>query len=53
MDEISQISAIFGFSSSLPFMGVVYWILALLLFLIGLEFLYLKIVDILHKKKQK
>jgi len=40
----------FGFSSSLPYMGVVWWILFLLLLLIGLGFLYLKIIDLLKKK---
>ena len=43
----------FGFSSELPFMGVVWWIVALLSLLIGLGFLYLKIVDILKKKNNK
>ena len=41
----------FGFSSELPFMGVVWWILLLLGLLIGLGFLYLKIIDLLKKKK--
>ena len=32
------------------FMGVVWWIITLLLLLIGLGFLYLKIVNLLKKK---
>ena len=43
----------FGFSSELPFMGVVWWILLLLGLLIGLGFLYLKIIDLLKKRKNK
>ena len=40
----------FGFSNELPFIGVVYWIILLLLLLIGLGFLYLKIVNVFKKK---
>jgi len=40
----------FGFSNELPFIGVMYWIILLLLLLIGLGFLYLKILSILKKK---
>ncbi len=40
----------FGFANELPFMGVMYWIILLLLLLIGLGFLYLKILKILNKK---
>ncbi|MCR5461706.1 MAG: Pr6Pr family membrane protein [bacterium] len=40
----------FGFSNELPFIGVMYWIILLLLLLIGLGFLYLKIVKILKNK---
>lgn len=40
----------FGFANELPFMGVMYWIILLLLLLIGLGFLYLKIIKILKKK---
>lgn len=43
----------FGFSSELPFMGVMWWILLLLLLLIGLGFLYLKIIDVLKKKYER
>ncbi len=43
----------FGFSSSLPYMGVAYWILALLLFLIGIGFLYRKLNTIIHKKNKE
>ena len=40
----------FGFSSELPFIGVVWWILLLLGLLIGLGFLYLKIINVLKNK---
>lgn len=40
----------FGFSSNLPFMGVVYWILILLIGLIGVGLLYVFIVNKLRKK---
>ena len=40
----------FGFASELPFMGCVWWILALLLFLIALGYSYLLIVDRIRKK---
>lgn len=44
----------FGFSNKLPFIGVMYWIiLLLLLLLIGLGFLYLKIINIFKKKYNK
>ena len=43
----------FGFSSKLPFMGVVWWIILLSLFLVGVGYLYLKISDILKKKLVK
>lgn len=43
----------FGFSSDLPFMGVMWWIITLLLLLIGLGFLYLKIVDLLKNKNNR
>ncbi len=39
--------------SSSAFMGVVWWILLLLGLLIGLGFLYLKIIDLLEKRKNK
>ncbi len=40
----------FGFSSELPFMGCMWWILLLLLLLIGLGFLYLKVVSVIKNK---
>ncbi|MBP5444668.1 MAG: Pr6Pr family membrane protein [Acholeplasmatales bacterium] len=40
----------FGFSNELPFIGVMYWIILLLLLLIGLGFLYLKIINVFKKK---
>ena len=43
----------FGFSSELPFMGVIWWILLLLGLLIGLGFLYLKIINVLKRKFEK
>jgi len=39
----------FGFSNELPFIGVFWWIILLLLLLIGLGFLYLKILNSLKK----
>ena len=42
----------FGFSDELPFMGCAWWIIAILLFLLGIGYFYLRILDIL-KKKQK
>lgn len=41
----------FGFSSQLPFMGCVWWILTLLLFLIGVGLTYLGLLDLLRRKK--
>ena len=43
----------FGFSSELPYIGVMYWIILLLLLLIGLGFLYLKIINVFKKKYNK
>lgn len=43
----------FGFTNELPYMGVMWWIILLLLLLVGLAFLYLKIIDILKNKLQK
>lgn len=40
----------FGFTNELPYMGCVWWILALFVFLILIGFLYLKIIDILKSK---
>ena len=41
----------FGFTKGLPFMGVVWWILALLLFLVLVSYLYLVILDRLKRTK--
>ena len=40
----------FGFSNKLPFMGVVYWIILLLIGLIGVGLLYVYIINLLRKK---
>lgn len=40
----------FGFSKELPFMGTAWWILALLLFLIGIGCLYLLLADFIKRK---
>ena len=40
----------FGFSSELPFMGCVWWILILLMFLLGIGFLYLWILGKIRKR---
>lgn len=40
----------FGISNELPFIGVVWWILILLIFLILVALLYLKIANIIKKK---
>ena len=42
-----------GFSSKLPFIGVIWWIILLLLLLIGLGFLYLKIIELIKRKSNK
>ena len=42
----------FGFSNELPFMGVVWWILLLLVLLIGVSLLYLLILDKLGSRKK-
>lgn len=41
----------FGFSKELPFIGCGWWILILLIFLIGVGLGYLKIVDLIKNKK--
>lgn len=41
----------FGFTNELPFMGSMWWILALLIFLIVVGYLYLKVLDIISKEK--
>ncbi len=41
----------FGFSKELPFMGCMWWIIALLIFLILVGLLYLWILDLLKKRK--
>lgn len=43
-------AGVFGFSSGLPFMGTAWWILALLIFLIIVGYIYLKIVDIIKHR---
>lgn len=43
----------FGFTGELPFMGCVWWILALLLLLIAVGYCYLLIADLISKKKNK
>ena len=43
----------FGFSKELPFMGTAWWILALLLFLIGIGCCYLALADLIYKKPEK
>ncbi len=40
----------FGFSGELPFMGCVWWILAILIFLIAVGYLYLWLVDFLKER---
>ena len=42
----------FGFSKELPFMGTAWWILALLLFLIGIGCCYLALADLIYKKSE-
>ena len=39
----------FGFSSELPFIGVVYWIILLLLFIIAIGFLYLYVIRLIDR----
>ena len=43
----------FGFTNELPFMGCVWWILVLLLFLIGVGKLYLWILNQRKQRLQK
>lgn len=40
----------FGFANELPFMGCIWWILALLVFLILVGFLYLWILEVLRRR---
>ena len=40
----------FGFTDQLPYMGCAWWILLLLLFLIGVGYLYLFIADMIRKR---
>lgn len=40
----------FGFSSDLPFIGTMWWILLLLVFLIGIGFLYTSLNNVFRKK---
>ena len=48
----SSPAGVFGFSDELPFMGCAWWIIAILLFLLGIGYFYLRILDILKKKQQ-
>ena len=41
----------FGFTKELPFMGCVWWILAIFLFLIGIGWLYLALLDRINGRK--
>ena len=41
----------FGFSKGLPFMGTAWWILLILVFLIGIGYAYLAIADLIGKKR--
>jgi len=43
----------FGFTNELPYMGVMWWIILLLLMLVGLGFLYLKIINVIKNRIQK
>ena len=43
----------FGFVKGLPYMGCVWWILAILIFLIAVGLLYLKVLDLEKKRMQK
>ena len=40
----------FGFTNGLPFMGTAWWILLILVFLIGIGYAYLAIADLIGKK---
>jgi len=42
----------FGFTNELPFMGCAWWILALLIFLIAVGLCYLKIADLIYRRKK-
>ena len=42
----------FGFTDSLPYMGCVWWILLIFLFLIGIGWLYLALLDRINGRKQ-
>ena len=42
----------FGFTDSLPYMGCVWWILLIFLFLIGVGWLYLALLDRINGRKQ-
>lgn len=43
----------FGFSSEMPYMGCVWWIALLLVFLIAVGYLYLKLADRLKRERHK
>lgn len=42
----------FGFTNNLPYMGTVWWILLLLIFILIVGFLYLVILDLIKQKKK-
>jgi hypothetical protein len=43
----------FGFSDTLPFMGTMWWIFALLIFLIAVGYVYLLIINIIKKTMER
>lgn len=43
----------FGFTNGLPFMGVAWWILAILVFLIAIGYAYLVLSDLIKKKTDR
>jgi hypothetical protein len=43
----------FGFTKGLPFMGTAWWILIILVFLIGIGYAYLALADLIGKKIKK
>ncbi len=43
----------FGFSRNLPFMGCVWWILALMVVLVAVGYLYLSVPDAVRKRREK
>ena len=43
----------FGFTNGLPFVGVAWWILAILVFLIAIGYAYLVLADLIKKKTDR